>query len=199
MIGRLSGILIDKSPPYLLIDINGLGYEVSAPMGTCYDLPNPGQPVKLYTHFVVREDAQQLYGFLHTSDRDLFRVLIKISGIGPKVALAILSSLSTQRFLTAIESEDVTQLTRIPGIGKKTAERLVLELSHFAQQAQTHDSSHPTHELPDSQSEAISALCALGYKPQDAKRAIEKIYHPKDSAETLIKMALQHMNPTRSS
>ena len=172
---------------------------MSAPMGTCYDLPEPGQPVTLHTHFVVREDAQQLYGFLHTSDRDLFRVLIKISGIGPKVGLAILSSLSTQRFLTAIDSEDVTQLTRIPGIGKKTAERLVLELSQFAQQAQTHSTSSPTQEVPDSQSEAISALCALGYKPQEAKRAIEAVYHPQDAAEVLIKKALQHMNPTRSS
>ncbi|HBX37352.1 MAG TPA: Holliday junction branch migration protein RuvA, partial [Pseudohongiella sp.] len=128
MIGRIAGTLIEKKAPDLLIDVGGVGYEVLAPMSTFYQLPAPGQGVILHTHLVVREDAHQLYGFAEGRERELFRALIKVNGVGPKVALAILSGVSVSDFVRLIHNNDVTALTRVPGIGKKTAERLVLDM-----------------------------------------------------------------------
>ena len=128
MIGRLKGRLLEKKAPGLLIDVNGVGYELEAPMTTFYDLPKVGDELVIYTHLVVREDAQSLYGFMKESDRALFRSLIKVSGVGAKLALALLSGISTQDFIKTIRSNDIATLTRIPGVGKKTAERLVIEM-----------------------------------------------------------------------
>ncbi len=128
MIGRLTGILAEKQPPEILLDVHGVGYELLLPMTSFYDLPELNQEVTLFTHFVVREDAQQLYGFSHKADRHLFRELIKTNGVGPKLGLAILSAMSVEEFSYAIEREEVSKLTKIPGVGKKTAERLVVEL-----------------------------------------------------------------------
>ena len=127
MIGRLSGKLLHKEPPTLLVDVNGVGYELEAPMTTFYDLPATGETVTLHTHLVVREDAHLLYGFSSEAQRRLFRSLLKVSGVGPRVGLAILSGLTTQEFIQCIVGEDVARITRVPGIGRKTAERLIVE------------------------------------------------------------------------
>lgn len=200
MIGRIRGTLVEKQSPELLIDVNGIGYEVLAPMTTIYKLPELGQQVSLHTHFVVREDAQLLYGFSDKQQRALFRALIKVSGVGPKLGLAILSGIEAQSFVRSIHDGDTATLVRIPGIGKKTAERLVVEMKDRLKEWQV-DSDLPlmaaANPAPMGQDqwiqEAEGALIALGYKPTEAAKAIAAIKEPVNSAEDLIRFALKGM------
>jgi holliday junction DNA helicase RuvA len=197
MIGRLKGILLEKSPPHLLIDVQGVGYVVEAPLLTCYRLPEPGQEVILHTHFVVREDAQLLYGFSELQERSLFRNLIKVSNVGPKLALAILSGLEPDAFVRCIMNNDATALVKIPGVGKKTAERLVIEMRDRLADWQLQLAKPIVDKVLSSADqmthEAISALVSLGYKPQEAKQAITRIYQKQMSSAELIRLALQSM------
>lgn len=192
MIGSLRGIIIKKQAPLVLIDVGGIGYEVFAPMSTFYHLPELQKEVQLLTHFIVREDAQTLYGFFDEKERELFRALIKVSGIGAKVALSILSGMSVNEFVLCVQSDDATRLTQIPGIGKKTAERLIVELRNTL--SQWEEASYQTETSHNTQlQEAIGALTALGYKNNEAKRAVNRIYKPDHSSEELIRLALQQM------
>lgn len=171
MIGRLSGLLLDKNPAQLIVDCNGVGYEVSVPMSTFYHLPSTGERVTLLTHMVVREDAQLLYGFGTTQERELFRELIKISGIGARTALAILSGMSVNDLAQAVTMQEVGLLTRIPGIGKKTAERLLLELKG---KLGTELGALPGADM-GSGNDILSALLALGYSEKEALLAIKQV------------------------
>jgi Holliday junction DNA helicase RuvA len=196
MIGFLRGKLVAKTPPSLMLDVQGVGYEIEAPMTTFYDLPEIGEDVKLHTHLVVREDAHILFGFAAEMDRVLFRALIKVNSVGPKLALTILSGLSAQAFCQCISDNDAQALVRLPGIGKKTAERLIIEMrdrlpalpiiSHASGRAQAQSA---TQNSP--KQEALSALIALGYKPQDANKMLQPIVADEHSCEELIRMALQ--------
>jgi Holliday junction DNA helicase RuvA len=195
MIGWLKGELKVKQPPLLLVDVGGVGYEVLAPMTTFYQLPESGT-VEIFTHFVVREDAQQLYGFSDTNDRALFRQLIKINGVGPKLALAILSSIDTDAFVESVESSDVNRLVKIPGIGKKTAERLLVEMKDKLKDLGfTINPKQSVSQRVSSSSitaEAESALVALGYKLQDAIKMIQSVKDESiTTAESLIRAALK--------
>jgi Holliday junction DNA helicase RuvA len=204
MIGRLSGKIIEKQPPQLLIDINGVGYEVQASMTTFYDLPELEQAVILHTHLVVREDAQILYGFSTLQERLFFKQLIKINGVGPKLALTILSGISSAEFVTAVQNDDVTRLVRLPGIGKKTAERLIVEMRDRITQwmVETDASKIGTVEKPSQNTaknqqhnpiqEAISALISLGYKQADANKMVAGLNKENQSSEQLIKAALKN-------
>lgn len=194
MIGRLRGILIEKQAPLLLIDVNGVFYEVHAPMSTFYHLPELENPVTLHTHMVVREDAQLLYGFYSQRERALFRSLIRVNGVGPKLALTILSGVEPDQFVQCIHADDATSLTKIPGIGKKTAERLIIETRDALKEWEpTHSHSNATGELFADQAtnDAIAALTSLGYKPNDAKRAIGQIQEDGLTSEELIRLALK--------
>lgn len=199
MISRLQGILHAKTPPTILIDVSGVGYEVDVPMTTLYDLPEIGAVVTLYTHFAIREDAQQLFGFLHLQDRRLFRELIKVNGIGGRTALAILSSVNSNDLVACIQREDLNLLVKIPGIGKKTAERLIIEMRDRLKAWQYADTAQPIvsaqHSIKPSHTrdEAISALVALGYRLHDAEKAINKLQTEDLSAEDLIRQALKNM------
>lgn len=190
MIGRLKGTLVHKQPPWLVIDVHGVGYELEAPMSTFYDLPEVGREVALFTHYAQKEDSVSLYGFLLESERRLFRDVQKVSGIGAKIALAVLSGVSVDEFARMLQLSDVTALTRIPGIGKKTAERMVVELRD---RAVDFGGSGPTASgLPgDPQSEAISALQQLGYKPAEAVRMAREATAEGDDAATIIRKALK--------
>lgn len=195
MIGFLRGRLIARHPPQLLIDVQGVGYELDAPMTTFYELPENGSEIMLYTHLAVREDAHTLYGFAKLAERGLFRNLIKINGVGPRLALAILSTMSAEAFIQCINLADSAALTRIPGIGKKTAERLVIELRDRLANS---DSEVAVAVVPggdgrpaDAVEEAVSALIALGYKPQEASRMVRDIEIQSLSSEEIIRQALQ--------
>ena len=197
MIGRLQGILLSKQPPQLLVDVNGVGYEVDAPMSTFYQLPNTGETIVLHTHLVVREDAQLLYGFYSESERKLFRSLIKINGVGPKLALTILSGISFEEFTRCVMDNDAKALTALPGVGKKTAERLIIELSDKIGKefdavlpSITGASSSMSHEA-DPVSDAVSALVSLGYKAQDASRMVRGVESEGLSTEDIIRESLQ--------
>ncbi len=194
MIGRISGILVEKKPPSLLVDVQGIGYEVLAPMTTFSQLAALNEPITLHTHLVVREDAHLLYGFAHQNDRKLFQQLIKINGVGPKLALGILSVMEPAQFAHVVEQEEVAALVKIPGVGKKTAERLVIELKDKMSEW-THSVDSMTQvELvanPDIKQEAAVALEALGYKPKEAQKLIDKNYDGSLSLEQLIRTALQ--------
>ena len=198
MIGRLQGVLLHKAPPYLLLEVQGVGYEIEAPMTTFYDLPALGQAAILYTHLVVREDAHLLFGFSRETQRRLFRSLLKVNGVGPRVALAILSGLSDEEFLRCLAQEDIARLTQVPGIGRKTAERLIVELRDKAllnASAPVSDKMAAT-SMPsalDALNEAVSALLALGYKPQEASRAVQGVAREGASSEDLIREALKGM------
>jgi Holliday junction DNA helicase RuvA len=172
MIGRLSGLLFDKNPAQLLVDCNGVGYEVSVPMSTFYNLPSTGERVTLLTHMVVREDAQLLYGFGTAQERELFRELIKISGIGARTALAILSGMSVKDLAQAVTLQDAGRLTKIPGIGKKTAERLLLELKG---KLGADIGAAPGAVADESSNDILSALLALGYSEKEAVLAIKQV------------------------
>ncbi|TLX23151.1 Holliday junction branch migration protein RuvA [Thermomonas fusca] len=191
MIGRLKGILIHKAPPWLVVDVHGVGYELEAPMSTFYDLPEVGREVFLFTHYATREDSVSLYGFLRESERRLFRDVQKVSGIGAKIALAVLSGVSVNDFARLVQTSDVTALTRIPGIGKKTAERMVVELRDRAADLAGGPITASSGLPGDPLSEAITALQALGYKPAEAERMAKKAATDGDAAETIIRKALQ--------
>jgi len=177
MIGRLSGILLEKNPPQVLLDVQGVGYEVDVPMSTFYNLPALNEKVVLHTHFVVREDAQLLYGFATNEERIAFRQLLKISGVGPKLALSVLSGLSIGDLALAVANKDATRLTRIPGVGKKTAERLLLELQ--GKFAVTGVAGAQSAATASSGSDIVNALLALGYNEKEADWAAKQL--PKDA------------------
>lgn len=199
MIGRLTGILLEKQPPHILLDVNGVGYEVDAPMSTIYRLPAVGEKTTLHTHLVVREDAQLLYGFAEKRDREVFRELIRLNGVGPKLALALMSGLEVDELVAAVHAEDTSALTRVPGVGKKTAERLLVELKgKFKAWESLSGVAAPlaagAAPVPASGSaDAVSALIALGYKPQEASRAVANIKEDGLSSEELIRRALKGM------
>jgi Holliday junction DNA helicase RuvA len=188
MIGFLRGKIALKTPPLVVLDVNGVGYEIEAPMTVFYDLPEIGAEITLQTHLQVREDAHSLFGFTTESDKAMFKTLIKISGVGAKMALAILSGQTAAQFQTCIQNNDVTALVKLPGVGKKTAERLVMELRDKLPKLEN------TPQMPNSNNareEAISALCSLGYKPLDASRMVSAIQPEGKSCETIIRLALQ--------
>jgi Holliday junction DNA helicase RuvA len=197
MIGSLTGTLAIKRPPALVLDVHGVGYELEAPMTTFYELPNAGSVVTLHTHLVVREDAQLLYGFTTVQQRDLFRNLLKVSGVGPRVALAVLSGLTTEDFLACIAAEDVERLTRVPGIGRKTAQRLIVEMRDRITK-QMEGVELPAAPAPHGGAtspvqDAVSALIALGYKPVEASRAIRNLDVDGLSSEEIIREALRQL------
>ncbi len=193
MIGRLRGTLVSKQPPALLVEIGGVGYEVEAPMSTIYDLPGIGKEVILLIHHAVKEDSDTLYGFLHESERALFRNLLKVGGIGAKIALAVLSGVSTDHFARLVQSGDVVALTKIPGIGKKTAERIVVELRDRLDglSGVPGGSAHLAGAPMDAAGEAAVALQQLGYKPVEVTRLVQKVAADGDSAEAIIRKALR--------
>ncbi|WP_297483911.1 Holliday junction branch migration protein RuvA [uncultured Photobacterium sp.] len=206
MIGRLRGIVIEKQPPEVLLEVSGIGYEVSMPMSCFYELPELGQEAIIFTHFVVREDAQLLYGFNKKSERELFREVIKANGVGPKLGLAILSAMTASQFVRSVELEDVSTLVKIPGVGKKTAERLVVEMKDRLKGWGEGDLFTPTLDTaasnaaiqnPSNQAraedEAVSALIALGYKPQIAAKVVAQVAQPEMTSEVMIRDALRSM------
>lgn len=197
MIAWLQGIIIEKQPPVIVLNVNGVGYELETPVSTFYDLPHEGEQVTLHTHMVVREDAQLLYAFTTVKQRNMFRSLLKVNGIGPKVALAILSTLSAQEFLNCIMQEDITQLSNVPGIGKKTAQRLVVEMKDRLEKESTDMGITPSSAAtgkPDPAQDAIGALVSLGYKPFDAARVVRAIATDDLSSEEMIRQALRSLS-----
>lgn len=193
MIGRLKGILVHKQPPWLVVDVHGVGYELEAPMSTFYDLPELGREVALFTHYAQKEDSVSLYGFLRETERRLFRDVQKVSGIGAKIALAVLSGVPVEEFARLVQAGDVTALTRIPGIGKKTAERMVVELrDRAADLAGAGAALGVSGGVPaDPQSEAVVALQQLGYKPAEAARMVRDAAAAGDDAAAIIRKALK--------
>jgi len=198
MIGRLRGTLAQKQPPQLLVDVGGVGYEVEAPMSTFYQLPALGETVVLHTHLVVREDAHLLFGFASESERRLFRTLIKVNGVGAKLALTILSGISADEFARCVQDNDTAALVRLPGVGKKTAERLIVEMRDrltdwegevvLPGAAPAESSAAPVR---DETRDAISALVSLGYKPPEASRLVSKVETEGLSSEEIIRAALR--------
>lgn len=198
MIGRLAGILIEKKAPDLLVDVSGVGYDVKAPMSTFYRLPDIGNELVLHIHFIAREDGQQLYGFYDKDERQLFRHLIKVNGVGPSMALTILSGIEPDEFKRCIIENDVAALVRLPKVGKKTAERLVVEMADKLQEwapaksvMSQVEQTKINEPVTDIVKEAISALVALGFKPQQATKTINGIAADDNTTETLIKEALK--------
>jgi len=198
MIGRLQGIILEKQPPQILLDVQGVGYELEASMTTFYNLPECGEKIVLHTHLVVREDAQLLYGFHSLSERLMFRNLIKISGVGPKLALTILSGMSADDFTRCILEEDSKALTRLPGVGKKTAERLVIELKDRLEKDDAVKLSGVStvaggkiERQANPVNDAVSALISLGYKAQQASQMVRALDVEEKSTEEIIRAALQ--------
>lgn len=196
MIGFLRGRLAAKQPPQLLIDVGGVGYEVEAPMSTFYGLPATGAEVSLFTHLVVREDAHILFGFGTERERRLFRELLKVSNVGPKLALSLLSGMSVDAFLLCIEANDADTLVRIPGVGRKTAERLIIEMrdriKHLGEAAGSLPvTGRPPDASAGAQAEAFSALVALGYKPAEVTRLLRSVDASVQTVEEVIRRALQ--------
>ena len=198
MIGFIRGKLVSKTPPQLVVDVQGVGYEVEAPMTTFYDLPELGEELLLHTHLVVREDAHILFAFSTEPDRVMFRTLIKVNGVGPKLALTILSGQSAEEFHRCIHDNDVQALVRLPGVGKKTAERLIIEmrdrLPDSVNSTETEQNQSPNRTKNNPRQEAISALCSLGYKAQDASKMVQNISEDGKSCEDIIRLALQKIN-----
>lgn len=190
MIGRLKGTLISKQPPWLVIDVGGVGYELEAPMSTVFDLPETGKEIALFTHYAVKEDTVALYGFLRETERTLFRALQKVSGIGAKTSLAVLSGVSTDEFSRLVQTGDIASLTRIPGIGKKTAERIVVELRDRVDGIALAMPGAGGIVPKDPISEASVALQQLGYKPAEVARLVKEAAHAGDDAEAIIRKAL---------
>ena len=198
MIGRIRGVLVDKKPPEIQIDVAGICYEVQVPMSTLYQMPELGKELTLHTHFVVREDAQLLYGFFEEKDKSMFRSLIKINGVGPKMALGILSSMEANEFVRAVRSNDINAMVKMPGIGKKTAERLLIEMRDRlkdwdAEEGNTKESVSASASIT---SDAETALISLGYKPQQAAHAIAAVLktNPEiQGSEELIRHSLKSM------
>jgi len=192
MIARLSGKLILKQPPFLLIDVSGVGYEVEAPMSTFYELPEPGEMVTLLTHLTIRDDAHILFGFASESERALFRNLIKVNGVGPKMALTILSGIAAPDFVLCVQNRDAAALTRLPGIGKKTAERLVVEMQdRLGETVGGITATRIPGIASNPVNDAISALVALGYKQADADRMIRAVASEDMPSEEMIREALK--------
>ncbi len=191
MIGRVAGILVEKNFPQVVVSCNGVGYEIDVPMSTFYPLPRTGEEVTLLTHLVVREDAHLLYGFLTAAERGTFRQLLKISGVGPKVALSVLSGLSVEDLSVAVASEDAARLTKIPGIGKKTAERLVLELRDKLPKA----GPGARGDASAASADVVNALLGLGYNEREAQAAVRQLA-PDLQLTDAIRQALKHLAKT---
>ena len=201
MIGMLRGKLIYRQAPDLMLDVNGVGYELQASMITFYDLPELGHEVTLHTHFIVREDAQVLYAFSSTNERELFRTLLKVNGVGPKMALAIVSGMTVNEFAERVRDGDIAGLTRLPGVGKKTAERLIIEMRDRLPKAlpdsednsagQTSLDMAASSNKKDPEEEAVNALLALGYKPTEASRMVSRQANKDLSVEVMIRNALK--------
>jgi Holliday junction DNA helicase RuvA len=189
VIGSLSGTLVEKDPQRLLIDVQGVGYEVETPMSTFLALPPAGSSLRLRVHQVLREDASLLFGFASEDERALFRALLKVNGVGPRMALAILSGVTADAFQTAVATEDLASLTRIPGVGRKTAERLLVEMRDYFKALPV--AKGGMAEAPTPRSEALHALVALGYKPPEAQRMLDAVAGEASSTEDLIRAALQ--------
>lgn len=202
MIGQVRGTLLEKQPPHLLIEVNGIGYEIDAPMSTFDRLPDVGREVLLYTHFVVREDGHFLYGFFSREERSLFRTVLKVNGVGPRLGLALLSSMSPDEFVRSVIQQDTNALVKLPGVGKKTAERLIIEMRDkladwsFSSTGTTLPPLKP-EEGPrnhyQAAQDAISALIALGYKPQEASRMVAKVDDHHATCEDMVRRALKEM------
>jgi Holliday junction DNA helicase RuvA len=200
MIGKIRGVILEKQPPQLVVDVQGIGYEIDAPMSTFYQLPDVGQEVNLFTHFVVREDAHHLYGFYTRDERHLFRTLLKVNGVGPRLGLTILSSTAADEFVRCVLNNDSASLVRLPGIGKKTAERLIIEMrDKLSDWYKAMPSEGATVMKQDNNfrhqilQDAISALISLGYKQQEASRTVTKIDDGASGSEELIRRALREM------
>lgn len=206
MIGMLRGTIVEKLPPDIILDVGGVGYEIQLPMTSFYQLPEVDHDVTLYTHFVVREDAQLLFGFSERQERTLFRVLIRANGVGPKLACTILSGMSANQFIHAVMNEDISALVKMPGVGKKTAERLVVELKDKLKELEVTTGSvsavqdqMPVADTPvlapnvSAKEEAIGALIALGYKRVQAEKAIKSVFDEDAKSEQLIRDALKSM------
>ncbi|MEI6895559.1 MAG: Holliday junction branch migration protein RuvA [Colwellia sp.] len=211
MIGRLRGTLVEKFAPEILIECAGVGYEVTMPMTSIYALPELEQQALIYTHFVVREDAQLLYGFANKVERKLFRLLIKVNGVGPKLALAILSNMSADQFVSCVRHDDINAIVKIPGVGKKTAERLLIEMRDRLKDWQTQqpvlsvasdgmvpeqlsaDLNQDSTFINDNKGDAINALLSLGYKQVQADKAVKSVYNRGMSSEDIIRDALKSM------
>jgi len=171
MIGRIKGLLVEKNPPLVAVDVNGITYELDAPMSTIYELPDVGSEVYLYTHLLVREDAHLLFGFISAREREFFRTLLKVNGVGAKIAVAILSGLSVDELSDVVRQKDISRISKVPGIGKKTAERLILELRDKLSFVSSGESNSLGGEFED----AVGALVALGYSDRDARNALSKV------------------------
>jgi Holliday junction DNA helicase RuvA len=193
MIGRIRGTLAAKHPPDILVEVGGVGYELQVPMTTLFQLPALGAEVSLVTHFVVREDAQLLYGFIDERDRGLFRQLIRINGVGPKMALAILSGIDERQFALCIANSDVAMLTRLPGVGKKTAERLIIEMRDRIDTPSAQTGATRVETEAGAKSEAVDALISLGYKPREVQKLIGELDVDGKSAEDIIRLALRQV------
>ncbi|MGD2119043.1 MAG: Holliday junction branch migration protein RuvA [Chromatiales bacterium] len=197
MIGRLAGQILHKQPPMLLLDVNGVGYEVEAPMSTFYNLPEVGGNIVLHTHLLVREDAHILFGFASESERSLFRALLKVNGVGAKMALVILSGMSADEFSFCVQSDDTSALVRLPGIGKKTAERLIIEMRDrldklsLSSAAPLVSAAATMDAAASPVADAVSALVALGYKPNEASRMVRNVDAADLGSEEIIRQALQ--------
>jgi len=193
MIGLLRGRVLSRQPPLLLLEVNGVGYEVEAPMSTFYDLPAGDEPVILYTHLMVRDDAHTLFGFIRERDRALFRMLLRVNGVGGKMALAILSGMTADEFSLNVQAGDVAALTRLPGVGKKTAERLIIEMRDRLEKLE--GGAYPAAAAPAGRAaadgDAVDALVALGYRPAEASRMVRAVFAPELDTEGLIRAALQ--------
>ncbi|MFD1009178.1 MULTISPECIES: Holliday junction branch migration protein RuvA [Oceanisphaera] len=200
MIGRLKGIVSEKQAPEILLDIGGVGYEVTMPMSCFYELPNVGEMATVLTHFVVREDAQLLFGFNTKTERALFRELIKTNGVGPKLALGIMSGMTADQFIYHIDQGDINALIKLPGVGKKTAERLIIEMRDRLKNFGGFDLFNPAPDtttqagqIDGAKSEAVAALQALGYKANQAEQMVTKVAKPGLDVEQLIREALRSM------
>lgn len=204
MIGRIKGTLIQKDPPIMLVDVNGVGYEIEAPVRVFFELPHDGEEVTIITHMLVREDAQILYGFNNYGQRELFRKLLKVNGIGAKSALAVLSTMSVDEFVAMVQSQDVNGIVKVPGVGKKTAQRLIIEMRDKLGDVAGDDISLPgtganvaraanLGNMPaTAQSEALIALQSLGFRPQEVNLLIKQIAKDGMTAEEIIRLCLQH-------
>jgi len=192
MIGSLRGRITSKTPPQLTVEVGGVGYELEAPMSTFFHLPAIGQDVRLLTHFVVREDAQLLFGFATEEERRLFRSLLKVSGIGPKIALALLSGMSVEAFIVCVQNQDVAALVKVPGIGRKTAERMIVELRDKLAPTDAAPGEYVVPAGASPEVEAFGALTALGYKPAEATRLLKAAGPGTHTTEELIRRALQN-------
>ncbi len=194
MIGSLRGVLIHKEPPFLVVEVGGIGYEVEAPMSTCFKLPETGQPVQLRTHLLIREDHHTLFGFATEIERRLFRDLLKVSGVGAKTALGLLSGMTVEAFVRAVESEDVGSLVRLPGVGRKTAERLIIEMRDRVRHPGLGGggaAGGPRGGPATPRDEALDALVALGYKPPEARKMLDRVPESVNTTEELLRAVLR--------